>query len=580
MLNSHLLYKQGLIMTVKTYFLQFTLVTLTSALSACGGSSSNGTEVPSEKVEPSVVSVSPVDGSDNVSRSASIMAAFDEALFALSVDDSSFTLSDGNRAVAMPPLLDSETGRTVSLTGSNLRNLTAYTATLTTDITDLAGNALTEPYSWGFTTEDGQWSTAQNIETVAENASFPQIATDPSGNAIAVWMQEFEGQSRIWTNRYNKETDNWTTASLIENTVAEGSAQFPQIAMDKNGNGLVVWKQNQGFNYSIWSSYYNFSDSTWSDAQLIGIVDEASVAYSEVVFDNQGNAIAVWNQTDGDENSIWANRYSAINNSWGIAEAIEQTIDDTYEPKIAIDNNGNALVIWHQRDGAVKSIWANRYSAINNSWGTPVVIETGDGDARLADGVSNAQIAIDTAGNGIAVWSQNDGTEDSIWVNRYDFATTSWGAASLIENDAGYARAPKVAMDSHGNAMVLWYQDNGVVDTTRFNRYSVITNSWGTASEIEAGAGHAYEQQIAFDASNNALAVWKQADGGVFSIRVIRYEAASNSWGASMKIESDSGQVDYPQFSIDGFGNAWAIWQQDDSALSGTQNSIMVNHFE
>jgi len=126
----------------------------------------------------------------------------------------------------------------------------------------------------------------------------------------------------------------------------------------------------------------------------------------------------------------------------------------------------------------------------------------------------------------------------------------------------------------------LGYQDKGNLDTTRFNQYSVTTNSWETASEIEADAGHAYEQQTAFDASNNALAVWKQADGEIFSIRAIRYEAEANSWGTSVKIESDSGQTDYPQLSIDGSGNAWAIWQQDDSTLAGTQNSIMVNHFD
>ena len=578
-------------MAVKIYFSLFTLAILIAALSACGGSGSS-TETsdtpdtpqePFENVPPSVVSVSPVNGSNNVSRSASITATFDEALFALSIDDTSFTLSDSNNIVSENPQLNSETASTISLTGSNLRYLTPYTATLETGITDLAGNPLAEAYSWYFTTEDGQWGTAQEIDSVADSAIFPQLSSDPSGNAIAVWMQKHEGQYRIWTNRYDHETDNWTTASLIENTATEGSAQYPQIAMDNNGNGLAVWKQEQGINsntYTISSSRYNSSDNTWSDAQLVSIENATSVAFSEIVFDRQGDAIAVWNQTDDGQNNIWANRYSVIDNSWGSAVTIDQTENDTSEPKIAVDLNGNALVVWHQREAnAVKSIWTNRYLAESNSWGSPVVIETGDGDAPLANGVSNAQIAIDTAGNGIAVWSQHDGTEDSIWVNRYDLATTSWGTAHLIEHDEGDARTPQIAMDTLGNAMVLWYQSNGNVDITRFNRYSATSNSWGTASEIETGAGHAYGQQLAFDASNNALAIWKQADVAIFSIRAIRYEAETNNWGTSVKIESDSGDTDYPQLSIDGFGNAWAIWQQDDSAETGTQNSIMVNHF-
>jgi hypothetical protein len=129
--------------------------------------------------------------------------------------------------------------------------------------------------------------------------------------------------------------------------------------------------------------------------------------------------------------------------------------------------------------------------------------------------------------------------------------------------------------------MVLWYQNNGNLDTTRYNRYSATDKSWGTAAEIEVDAGHAYRQQVAFDARDNALAVWKQADvtinSAVFSIRTILYDATSNRWGVSEKIETDAGQVEHPQLSIDGLGNAWAIWQQDDSTETGTQNSIMVN---
>jgi hypothetical protein len=534
---------------------------------------------------PTVSSTTPATSAIAVARNNAITATFNEDLFATTVDATSFTLANSSTA-AGAVTFDATTSIATFTPTDDLALMSTYTATLSAGITDLSGNALTEPYSWNFTTEDGQWGTAQEIEIAVDSAIYPQVSSDPNGNAIAVWMQKYsENQYRVWTNRYTQETDSWTTASLIENTLAEDSAGYPEIAMDKNGNGLAIWKKRQGVNNSIWSRRYNAFDNTWSDSQLISIETAESVAFSEVAFDNQGNAVAVWNQSDWDEGgnirNIWANRYSVVDNSWGSAVAIDQAENNTYEPKIAVDHNGNALVVWHQRgDTAVNSIWANRYDAESNSWGTPVVIEAEDGDASLPTGVSNAQVAIDTEGNGIAVWSQHDGTEDSIWVNRYDLATTSWGAASLIENDEGYARAPQVAVDSLGNAMVLWYQSNGNLDTTRFNRYSVTDNSWGMASEIEIGAGYAYGQQVAFDASNNALAVWKQADGAIFSVRAIRYVAATNSWGASVKIESDLGQTDHPQLSIDGFGNAWAIWQQDDSALTGTQYSVRANRFD
>ena len=145
-----------------------------------------------------------------------------------------------------------------------------------------------------------------------------------------------------------------------------------------------------------------------------------------------------------------------------------------------------------------------------------------------------------------------------------------------IETDDGYARAPQISVDNSGNALAIWYQSDGLLDTTRFNRYNVNDSSWGTAALIETDAGHAYAHQITHDNSGNALAVWKEADGAIFSIRASRSSAGNDSWGASALIETDAGDADHPQIAIDGSGNALAIWQQDD----GTQYNIRANKFE
>jgi len=34
-----------------------------------------------------------------------------------------------------------------------------------------------------------------------------------------------------------------------------------------------------------------------------------------------------------------------------------------FSPQIAIDTNGNAIAVWYQSDGARNNIWANRWVA-------------------------------------------------------------------------------------------------------------------------------------------------------------------------------------------------------------------------
>ena len=47
---------------------------------------------------------------------------------------------------------------------------------------------------------------------------------------------------------------------------------------------------------------------------------------------------------------------------WGTAALIEAASGgDAYHPQIALAANGNALAVWEQSDGTHTNIWANRF---------------------------------------------------------------------------------------------------------------------------------------------------------------------------------------------------------------------------
>jgi hypothetical protein len=74
---------------------------------------------------------------------------------------------------------------------------------------------------------------------------------------------------------------------------------------------------------------------------------------------------------------------------------------------------------------------------------------------RLLDGARLLRLAIlftpaaqgprnsdGSQGDAIAVWAQGDAGVLSIWANRYDVGSGSWGTATLIENDSGIRQRP------------------------------------------------------------------------------------------------------------------------------------------
>jgi parallel beta-helix repeat protein len=381
------------------------------------------------------------------------------------------------------------------------------------------------------------WGGAKLLETTSGNASTPQVAVSANGNAMAVWQQDDGTYYNIYARSYSSGA--WGTMNLIE--TENGMVDSPQVAMDNNGNAVVVWRQYDGAYYSVYANRY--SAGAWETAKLLETVN-GDVQTPQVAMDSNGNAISVWTQYDGAYYSTYANRYTS--GAWGTAKLLETAIGNSQTSQIAMDSNGNAVVTWVQVDNVWRlSIYASKYTNAVG-WGAAYLLETSNIDA------STPQVAMDNNGNAVVVWSQsgniyanrftagawgtaqlietstvwatgpqvamdNNGSAvaawtegGSIYANR--FTAGAWGTAQLLSKSAGWGMGPQLAMDNSGNAIAAWAQ-GGSIYANRFT-----AGAWGTAQLLETGAGDAFVPQLATGSTGNAFAVWQQNDGSRLSI--------------------------------------------------------------
>ncbi len=103
----------------------------------------------SDTTPPTVSSTSPVADAPDVAVSTAVSATFSEAMADLTITTDSFTLDGVSGSVTY----DSGTYTATFTPTGDLAYSTTYTATLSTAITDAAGNPLTSAHSWSFTTE-------------------------------------------------------------------------------------------------------------------------------------------------------------------------------------------------------------------------------------------------------------------------------------------------------------------------------------------------------------------------------------------------------------------------------------------
>jgi len=237
-----------------------------------------------------------------------------------------------------------------------------------------------------------------------------------------------------------------------------------------------------------------------------------------IAVEPNGNVMAAWVQWDeyGTSYHIYANRY-VVGSGWGSPNLLETSDLAVYKPRIAADSNGNAIAVWQQTwttFGERFSIYANRYVA-GTGWGAATAVYEDKKDWLSATGAP--RIAVDQNGNAMAVWSLNDSTwsHTSVWASRY-VVGTGWSSATNLSGDVVQsAYGADVALDSIGNAIVVWYQASGTSNSVAgmyADRYTVGTG-WGTPVHIGTSEGSwaAPGPRIAVDPSQRGTPPANQA---------------------------------------------------------------------
>ena len=168
---------------------------------------------------PQVIDFSPDDGASNVGLSSTIRVDFSEQMAPSSLNVNSFYLSYG------PTVIDgsiSYSDRTATfLPDSALDHTRTYTVTLTTAVTDQAGNPLSTGLSWSFSTPDQTPPTIISVNPV-DGASEVSLNTK-----INVVFSEAMAPASLDTASFKlKDANNQTVAGSVSYNAATRTAVF------------------------------------------------------------------------------------------------------------------------------------------------------------------------------------------------------------------------------------------------------------------------------------------------------------------------------------------------------------------
>jgi N-acetylneuraminic acid mutarotase len=403
-----------------------------------------------DTTRPTVVSTSPPTDSTCAGPDTRLTATFSESINSTTVNTGTFTVTQGGNTVFGTISAPSSTSFTFA-PNSGLGYSTAYTATLTTQIRDLAGNSLSANHVWNFTTVPtgiGSWqATAETI--LPPRAGHTAIWT---GTEMIIWggFTQFFGSQLPYTasgHRYNPVADTWTEVS----SVGAPSARDNHVAV-WTGNEMIIWG-GVGSVVHFDGARYRPGSNTWQPISSV-LAPAESLSNS-----------AVWS---GAEMLVWSGgvggRYDPASDSWlrlpapAIARAAGHTAVWT----------GSRMIVWGGHPSLAVDVGA-MYDPATDAWQT--ISNSNAPSGR------NGHTAVWT-GTEMIVWGGSGGSPSALRSTggAYNPFTDTWRSISVCGSSE---KAGHTAIWT-GTEMIIW---GGTASSTG-QLYDPVADAWRHASIV------------------------------------------------------------------------------------------------
>lgn len=378
----------------------------------------------------------------------------------------------------------------------------------------------------------------------SSNQANPVIAMDANGNFVVVWNSYFSGRSNeIFGRRFGPDASPIGSEFQI-NTTTSGNQKEPSVAMDAVGNFVVFWYGPGVSEEDIFGRRFDSNGQPLSDEFGINSRTESRQRLPKADMNAAGACAVVWESDKlGAKPYAWTvscQLYDA--NGLAVGQEFQANLlPDCRYPDVAMDDNGNFAIVW-LHDNSPNSIMARLYNA--------------DGTARTDsfevstigfNSITRPSIAMDWSGYFVVAWDGDPESSrlDDIHARCYTFDAVAMGGQFVVNTTlTGTQQSPQVAMNNQREFVIVWNSqiDPDINERDIFGqRYDSLGSPIG--DEFQVNTYMADDQKwaaVAINENGEFITVW-QSDG-----------QDGAGWGIFAEMGPKVGSAD---FNSDGFVN-------------------------
>jgi hypothetical protein len=225
-------------------------------------------------------------------------------------------------------------------------------------------------------------------------AAMVRVFSGLTGGQLAAPLGEYtpfgDSRSGVYVAATNDPPGTPGTADILVNTYTTGFQGIPSVAVDADGDFVVVWTGNgqDGSGDGIYAQRYSANGTALGSEFRVNAHTTGSQAFPSVAMDADGDFVVSWasNGQDGSYWGIYAQRYSASGSAQGSEFRVNSsTSGNQARPSVAVDADGDFVIAWQadSQDGSMYGVYAQRYAANGTAQGAEFRVNSYTSNSQL-----------------------------------------------------------------------------------------------------------------------------------------------------------------------------------------------------
>ena len=343
-------------------------------------------------------------------------------------------------------------------------------------------------------------------------------------------------------------------SSVLVNTYTTGDQKESEVAVDGNGNFVIVWESadadGDSDNGSIHGRRFASDGSALGDQFQVNTYTTGDQFGAALAMQPNGDFVVAWASYGYENGDTWylgvqAQRFASDGSLLG-----PQFLVNTYttyiqtNPSVGMDAAGNFVIVWQSEGGLGDdtdgySVQGQRFASSGELIGDQFQINT-----YTPDGQRSPDVAVGPEGDFIVVWQNGSSPQQSTEGRRFASDGTAIGGQFQVNTFTGANQGsePAVALGPTGQFAVVWEGDGSPQGDTSYSSvhgrvFASDGNPLGDQFQINAyTTNRQTEPDVAMDGDGDVVVVWDSfgsdnGDDDRHSVQALRYSSSGDPIG-------------------------------------------------